>query len=194
MDYELELKVRNAPLLNRMREAGYHTAADLSRASGVTQSIIGRLLAMKLSLYTEHKNGAITVRPAIKSLADFLVCTPEEIYPQAHWYDGLGRSIFVAQVSREQFNQLTHKSTGDPMAFLEFMEEQEPGDIESMITHHALSPRETKVLRCRFVEDLSLEETAKRFDVSRERIRQMEQKALRKLRNPDSGLREYIED
>jgi DNA-directed RNA polymerase sigma subunit (sigma70/sigma32) len=51
-----------------------------------------------------------------------------------------------------------------------------------------LTPREAKVLRMRFgIEmntDHTLEEVGKQFDVTRERIRQIEAKALRKLRHP----------
>ena len=52
----------------------------------------------------------------------------------------------------------------------------------------SLTPREAKVLRMRFgIEmntDHTLEEVGKQFDVTRERIRQIEAKALRKLRHP----------
>ena len=52
----------------------------------------------------------------------------------------------------------------------------------------SLTPREAKVLRMRFVIDMNtvhtLEEVGKQFDVTRERIRQIEAKALRKLRHP----------
>jgi RNA polymerase primary sigma factor len=51
-----------------------------------------------------------------------------------------------------------------------------------------LTPREAKVLRMRFGlelnTDYTLEEIGKQFDVTRERIRQIEAKALRKLRHP----------
>ena len=56
-----------------------------------------------------------------------------------------------------------------------------------------LSAREAKVLRMRFGidmnEDHTLEEVGKQFDVTRERIRQIEAKALRKLRNPKLSRR-----
>ena len=61
-----------------------------------------------------------------------------------------------------------------------------------------LTPREAKVLRLRFgLEDgkaRTLEEVGKEFDVTRERIRQIEAKALRKLRHPSRSkkLRDYM--
>ena len=68
-------------------------------------------------------------------------------------------------------------------------------------THAVLSqltPREAKVLRMRFGIDLNtdhtLEEVGKQFDVTRERIRQIEAKALRKLRHPSRSeqLRSFL--
>jgi RNA polymerase primary sigma factor len=68
-------------------------------------------------------------------------------------------------------------------------------------THSVLSqltPREAKVLRMRFGIDMNtdhtLEEVGKQFDVTRERIRQIEAKALRKLRHPSRSeqLRSFL--
>ena len=70
-------------------------------------------------------------------------------------------------------------------------------------THQILSsltPREAKVLRMRFGIDMNtdhtLEEVGKQFDVTRERIRQIEAKALRKLRHPSRAnyLRSFLDE
>jgi RNA polymerase primary sigma factor len=64
----------------------------------------------------------------------------------------------------------------------------------------SLTPREAKVLRMRFgIEmnnDHTLEEVGKQFDVTRERIRQIEAKALRKLRHPTRSehLRSFLDE
>ncbi|MEO6032430.1 MAG: RNA polymerase sigma factor RpoD [Burkholderiaceae bacterium] len=63
----------------------------------------------------------------------------------------------------------------------------------------SLTPREAKVLRMRFGIEMSndhtLEEVGKQFDVTRERIRQIEAKAIRKLKHPSRSdkLRTYVE-
>ena len=63
-----------------------------------------------------------------------------------------------------------------------------------------LTPREAKVLRMRFGIDMNtdhtLEEVGKQFDVTRERIRQIEAKALRKLRHPSRSehLRSFLDN
>ena len=64
----------------------------------------------------------------------------------------------------------------------------------------SLTPREAKVLRMRFGVEMStdhtLEEVGKQFDVTRERIRQIEAKALRKMRNPSRSdkLKTFLEE
>jgi RNA polymerase primary sigma factor len=80
--------------------------------------------------------------------------------------------------------------------FIEDKEAAVPHDeiINNDLTGHmsevlaTLSPREEKVLRMRFgigeVKDHTLEEVGAFFNVTRERIRQIEAKALRKLRHP----------
>ena len=64
---------------------------------------------------------------------------------------------------------------------------------------NSLTPREAKVLRLRYGLDdgkaRTLEEVGKEFNVTRERIRQIEAKALRKLRHPSRSkrLKDFLE-
>ena len=64
---------------------------------------------------------------------------------------------------------------------------------------HTLTPREEHVLKLRFGLDdgrsRTLEEVGKEFNITRERIRQIEAKALRKLRHPSRSkrLRDYLD-
>ena len=72
-------------------------------------------------------------------------------------------------------------------------------DVCKDVLDHTLTPREAKVLRMRFgIEmntDHTLDEVGKQFDVTRERIRQIEAKALRKLRHPSRSekLRSFLD-
>ncbi|MBQ8404851.1 MAG: sigma-70 family RNA polymerase sigma factor, partial [Clostridia bacterium] len=64
---------------------------------------------------------------------------------------------------------------------------------------HTLTPREEQVLKLRFgLEDgrtRTLEEVGQQFNITRERIRQIEAKALRKLRHPSRSkkLKDYLD-
>ena len=95
-------------------------------------------------------------------------------------------------------------SLGDFIQDTNALSPVESGEFEGLreITEEvldSLTPRESKVLRMRFgIEmntDHTLEEVGKQFDVTRERIRQIEAKALRKLRHPSRSekLRSFLD-
>lgn len=79
------------------------------------------------------------------------------------------------------------------LAFRIFDDEYKARDISVnglFRTLASLGEREQEVLRMRFDERLTLEQCGKRLDITRERIRQVEAKAIRKLRHP-SRVREF---
>jgi RNA polymerase primary sigma factor len=91
---------------------------------------------------------------------------------------------------------LEDKSAGSPNESL--LNQDLTTQVERALS--MLSPKEKEILRLRFgigeEGEHTLEEVGKRFDVTRERIRQIEAKALRKLRHPLRGrnLRAFIEN
>lgn len=134
--------------------------------------------------------------------------TPEEISKEMQISIDKVRSILkIAQepVSLESpIGEEEDSTLGD---FIKDSEATAPEDAasEAMLREHvlevldSLSPREQKVLKLRFgLEDgrsRTLEEVGKRFDVTRERIRQIEAKAIRRIRHPSKSkkLREFLE-
>jgi hypothetical protein len=92
----------------------------------------------------------------------------------------------------------------------EMLELMKPDDLDETVLKHemvtvvekqldSLTPRESKVLRMRFgigCKEHTLEEVGKTFDVGGERIRQIEAKALRKMKRPERAdeLRQLLPD
>jgi len=76
------------------------------------------------------------------------------------------------------------------------------GDVQSDMSRlvadafETISPKEAKVLRFRYWHDLTLDEIGQIFDLTRERIRQIEARALRKLRHPSrsEALRPFVDE
>ena len=116
----------------------------------------------------------------------------------------------ILKISKEPISMETPIGDDDDSHLGDFIEDLStipPGDaaINSSLRDvckdvlDTLTPREAKVLRMRFgIEmntDHTLEEVGKQFDVTRERIRQIEAKALRKLRHPSRSerLRSFLE-
>ncbi len=116
----------------------------------------------------------------------------------------------ILKISKEPISMETPIGDDDDSHLGDFIEDQAtlaPADAALFaslreITKEvldSLTPREAKVLRMRFgIEmntDHTLEEVGKQFDVTRERIRQIEAKALRKLRHPTRSekLRSFLD-
>lgn len=117
----------------------------------------------------------------------------------------------VLKIAKEPISMETPIGDDEDSHLGDFIEDQaiqSPADFATMAglreaTKHVLAgltTREAKVLRMRFGIDMNtdhtLEEVGKQFDVTRERIRQIEAKALRKLRQPSRAerLKSYLED
>jgi hypothetical protein len=180
-DYELVLKVKNAPMLDLMRSHGIETAAELSRATGVTQVTIGRILNLKSAAFSGVTGKAT---PAVEKLCEFFGCLPEHLFPEGNLTDPLRENTFTAQVYATELKQVQHASTQDPSVFLELLEEEESVlDFDGIMDNFLKdSPRYAAVLQKRFKEGKTLEATGTELGITRERVRQMEHIALRRLR------------
>ncbi len=134
--------------------------------------------------------------------------TPEELAERMEMPEDKIRKVM--KISKEPISMETPIGDDEDSHLGDFIEDEKvmtPGDSAareslSEATREILStltPREAKVLRMRFGIDMNtdhtLEEVGKQFDVTRERIRQIEAKALRKLRHPTRAelLRTYMD-
>jgi RNA polymerase primary sigma factor len=134
--------------------------------------------------------------------------TPEELAKRTDMPEDKIRKVL--KIAKEPISMETPVGDDEDSHLGDFIEDQNAespaaaADHEGLkeVTHDilaSLTPREAKVLRMRFgIEmntDHTLEEVGKQFDVTRERIRQIEAKALRKLRHPSRSerLRSFLD-
>jgi RNA polymerase primary sigma factor len=134
--------------------------------------------------------------------------TPEELAERMEMPEDKIRKVL--KIAKEPISMETPIGDDEDSHLGDFVEDQNveaPPDAAtgaglSFATQEILStltPREAKVLRMRFGIDMNtdhtLEEVGKQFDVTRERIRQIEAKALRKLRHPTRSdhLRSFLD-
>ena len=135
--------------------------------------------------------------PTPEELADFMGITPEKV-------------VEIQKIAQDPVSLETPIGEEEDSHLVDFIEDTKatpPSDVaaqtmlrEQLIAAlHKLTPREEKVIRLRYGLDdgkqRTLEEVGKEFNVTRERIRQIEAKALRKLRNPTKSrkLRDYLD-
>ena len=134
--------------------------------------------------------------------------TPEELAEKMEMPEDKIRKVL--KIAKEPISMETPIGDDEDSHLGDFIEDQNilsPVDTATGLglgetTHEvlaSLTPREAKVLRMRFGIDMptdhTLEEVGKQFDVTRERIRQIEAKALRKLRHPTRSeqLRSFLD-
>jgi RNA polymerase primary sigma factor len=134
--------------------------------------------------------------------------TPEELAERMDLPEDKVRRVM--KISKEPISMETPIGEDDDSSLGDFIEDQSAVSPLDSATNASLSeivreilstltPREAKVLMMRFGigmnTDHTLEEVGKQFDVTRERIRQIEAKALRKLRHPSRSekLRSFID-
>ncbi|WP_020649999.1 RNA polymerase sigma factor RpoD [Solimonas variicoloris] len=135
--------------------------------------------------------------------------TPEELAKKMEMPEDKIRKVL--KIAKEPISMETPIGDDEDSHLGDFIEDtaavspQEAATSQSLseATHQilaSLTPREAKVLRMRFGIDMNtdhtLEEVGKQFDVTRERIRQIEAKALRKLRHPSRAnyLRSFLDE
>ncbi|MCT8609349.1 RNA polymerase sigma factor RpoD, partial [Glaesserella parasuis] len=136
--------------------------------------------------------------------------TPEELAEKMGMPEDKIRKVL--KIAKEPISMETPVGDDDDSHLGDFIEDSslelplDSATAESLriatnaVLEEGLTPREAKVLRMRFGIDMNtdhtLEEVGKQFDVTRERIRQIEAKALRKLRHPSRSetLRSFLDD
>ena len=180
-DYRVQIKVRNARLLRAIEKAGHQPGQIFAREVGI--SYTGHLLPyLNLKRTPFDENGDL--RPCAEKLCVFLNCLPDELWSEEQRYPLLTNAAEI-ELSAASVHELlaSPSDCADPLSLLE--KKQTAQAIDALLD--TLTPREAEVLRLRHGidgEPMNLEEMAKAKRCSRERIRQIEAKALRKLRAP----------
>jgi RNA polymerase sigma factor (sigma-70 family) len=190
-DYRLTVSVKNNLLLSMMELRGISTAVELSRQSGVNQSDIGDYLRLLVPAYSPSTG---RLYPNIARLCKFFKCEPDHIFPEEHLRNPLATNTSSVEVSMDELKNIPGLVDDSP----------EIGLIESDV-HNALAkaldtltPRQRDVLSMRYgLEDGKThthEKIGEKYGVTRATIREVEQKALRLLRNSHkgTGLREAL--
>ena len=178
-DYRVEVKVKNNYLFNLMQSYGLSNAAELSRASGLAQTAIGKVLNLKVPAFT--KKGETTA--TAQTLCDFFTCSVYDLFPPQHIDDPLqiNSSAIEANMAELTSSNLLAGGT-DP---LQILSNDDAADLVAAAVGK-LTDRERTVVNARFglegESPKTLAEIKEIVGVNPERIRQIEQKALRKLR------------
>ena len=180
-DYRVQIKVRNARLLRAIEKAGHQPGQIFAREVGISYTVhLLPYLNLKRTPFDENGD----LRPCAEKLCVFLNCLPDELWSEEQRYPLVTNAAEI-ELSAASVHELlaSPSDCADPLSLLE--KKQAAQAVDALLD--TLTPREAEVLRLRHGidgEPMNLEEMAKAKGCSRERIRQIEAKALRKLRAP----------
>jgi RNA polymerase sigma factor (sigma-70 family) len=178
-DYNVTVKVRNARILNALAKVDEKAGGKLAKKLGVPYAQMLDLINLKIEPVDKHGDWL----PSVLKLAELTNTMPVELFSDAQYYP-LDVNVAQFEMGQEEVMQLLNDThVPDPSEAIEYKEMQQ--GIEDVLD--SLTPREAEVLRLRFgigYNEHTMEEVGQVYGVSRERVRQLEAKALRKLRHP----------
>jgi RNA polymerase sigma factor (sigma-70 family) len=197
-EYRIKISVRNNLILRALEEAGYKSVTDFCETNDLNESSINSLISFRSR--PVRNDGSFT-KSAIY-LMEYLYVTSSDLWTP----EQLGLRLIKSSVKRNigqvelnatlSVNQNTAISYETPEDIIFAKEKQER--INKILD--SLIGKEKKVLEMRFglndADEHTLEETGSQIDVTRERVRQIEAKALRKLRHSSHAkhLKEFIDE
>jgi RNA polymerase sigma factor (sigma-70 family) len=178
-ELEVEVRVRNNRLKQRRLALGL-TQAQLAQAASVPPGAYAALETLTRAPQIGGRWRGVALR-----LAEFHCVQPQELFPESAL--AVTQPTVKRRIDGCELTQFLLASAPTPDA-LHDVAERERAVLAAVGT---LAPRERHVIARRFglgaTKEATCEEIAKELEVGRERIRQIEMRALRKLRHPSKS-------
>ena len=172
-DFNLKVTVRNGRLLRAIR-ARYSSVADMCRKMGRSHQTVNKLITMKAVPYNSKGWTDLAL-----DIAGMVARDPEDLWPDHMRELRLRKSTSEVNLDLDDVKKLVQEGSS----------EKTISQLSALSQFSKnLTPRERDVLARRFAHDQSLDECAAFLRVSRERVRQIEAKAFRKMRKVASNL------
>jgi len=185
-DYRVKITIRNEKLLTAMEGMGYKSVAEFSRNQGLNGARVNEIINGKITPLDREGNP----KELTKEILEILNLTIEKAFTEKQ-LKGFKKHTFEVKIEEEKLLQIINPAENQEIKVIEQEVKSKLYEILSTLT-----PREEKILRMRFGigmnTDHTLEEVGRKFFVTRDRIRQIEDKALRKLKHP-TVVRKLIE-
>ena len=178
-DYRLTVKVRNNRILKAIEAVGGTPGGKWCAANGLNYVSVNELINVTSSPLNKV-DGTLTLNASL--LCDVLGKLPEDLWSNEQLYP-LVKNFSEMEMDYGQVCALLPSSE---QSYLPDFSEMEEAETTKLVDEAlgCLTSREAKVLRLRFYEDMTLAAIGEQLGVQQERVRQIEAKALRKLRHP----------
>lgn len=178
-DYRLTLKVRNNRILKAIEAMDATLGWKWCAENGLSYTSVNRYINMTDSpLDVEGR-----LKQSAEKLCDVLGKLPDELWSNEQLYP-LEKNFSEMEMDYAQVVSLLPPEQQSYLQdFSEFEQEQTKALLSDAMK--TLTFKERDILQMRFNEGLTLDESAERYGLSRERARQIEARALRKMRRPE---------
>lgn len=186
-DYLVTVSVKNNRIISAIESSGFGTVTEFCEFFEISRSAIYPLINMRES----PLNADGSLKKWVPELLCALSCTLEDLFSEQQIWSPLKVNKQSFEVSHEDIERLTGCAETAELsdeADKDFL----VGYMENAISLSPLTRREREVLEMRFGikgSDLTLEQCAKKLDVTKERVRQVEARALRRLRTRETADR-----
>ena len=174
-DYRVEIKIKNNKLMSAIESLGFSSMLQFSKATGINYSIISNLVGMKVSPYM--KNGKI--RPIVNRICTALNLMPCDLFNDQQIHNPIIDNKRTLELSSPELLSLDSQSKAEELLESKGLTNA-ANKVLSLLTDREAFIVENNVMN----ESMKLEQLADHFGISSERIRQIREKALRKLRHP----------
>lgn len=177
-DYRIKITIRNDRLLSAIEGMGHESVMSFCKKYNLPYTSTNDLISGKKPPLKD--DGSLTTR--CKDLLEILGVSIEEAFTERQM-EGFSKTTFETKVKEKDLLQIVNPAKNQEVRAIE-------SDVSSKITEimsSCLSPREEKVIRMRYGINkdkhcYNLEETGLAFNITRERVRQIEERAIRKFR------------
>ena len=186
--YLVKVSIRNNLIIRAIHKAGYRNVSQFCEQNGMAKTQLTELISFRTPPLT--KEGEF--REPAKKLMEGLCALPTELWTAEQLTMELKRNTSTKEVDLNAMLSVLGINTEEALQMIEppkpdeVLEEKEKAQVVGEMLD-SLTPREARVLRMRFgigCEEHTLEEAGKKLNVTKERIRQMESKAMRKMQHP----------
>jgi len=195
-EYRIKVTIRNNLILTAIENAKYKNVSAFCSAMGLPKTALTDLISMRKPPITSDGEFSALA----KLLMEELCLLPTDLWTSEQLTMKLRRNTAQRSVSADGMRAALGMNAEEMLGLMK------PDDPEEVVLKHemvsvveeqlaSLSPRAAKVLQMRYgigCEEHTYEEIGDKFELSRERIRQIEAKALRLLKHPQRELRQLL--
>lgn len=185
-DFKVNIKVRNNRIIKAIEESGGQLGQKWCDAHGLRYTSVNDLINLKASPLAANK---IDLSTTAYRLCEILNKSPNELWSDEQ-INPLQINNVAIELSAPELKQIVAHSETEPDKLLALSEMKEKmADAINTLTN-----REQYIIKRRFFDNMTLSEIAEEQGVISERIRQIEAKALRKLRHPriSNDMEDYL--